>query len=68
MRAGNAPARSDSDVDLVVELERPIGLLALARLQRQIEEWMGAPVDLVPSDSIKPALREAILREAVRAG
>jgi uncharacterized protein len=59
-------ARADSDVDLVVELDRPIGLFRFARLQRFLEEILARKVDLVPSDSIRPQLREAILREAVR--
>ncbi len=59
-------ARPDSDVDLLVDLEHPMGLFALARLQRQLETWVGARVDLVPCDSLKPDSSEAILREAIR--
>ena len=59
-------ARPDSDVDLVVELERPIGLFRFVRLQRLLEQILARKVDLVPSDSIRPQLRANILREAVR--
>ncbi len=60
-------ARPESDVDLLIDLDRPMGLFGLARIQRQLEAWIGGRVDLVPRDSIKPAFRDAILREAVRA-
>ncbi|MEJ7749756.1 MAG: nucleotidyltransferase domain-containing protein [Candidatus Limnocylindrales bacterium] len=50
----------DSDVDLLVDVAPGVGLLGLARLQRDLQEILGARVDLVPSDGVKPAIRRAI--------
>jgi len=60
-------ARPDSDVDLLVEFDQPQGLFAMARLQRQLAEGLDAPVDLAEPEGLRRPLREAILREAVRA-
>lgn len=57
--------REDSDVDLLVEFSRPIGLFEFVRLQRQLGELIGHHVDLVTPAALKPQLRDRILREAV---
>jgi len=59
--------RDDSDVDLLVELERPAGYLKLAAVSRRLEEILGRPVDLVPRKALRPALQEQVLAEAIRA-
>jgi predicted nucleotidyltransferase len=56
-----------SDVDLLIEVERPFGLFKLAEVKSYLEEILGCPVDLVTPDSLHPALRDTILNEAVRA-
>jgi predicted nucleotidyltransferase len=55
----------DSDVDLLVEFSRPIGLFEFVRLQRQLGERLGHRVDLVTLAALKPQLRDRILHEAV---
>ena len=60
-------ASADSDVDLLVEFDRPIGLFHFFRVQRRLEELPGARVDLVMRDVVKPQLRERIFAEAIRA-
>lgn len=60
-------ARSDSDIDILVEFERPAGLFAFIRLQQYLENLLGRRVDLVTPDALKQRLREDILKEAVRA-
>ena len=57
--------RHDSDVDLLVEFNRPIGLFEFARLQRQLGDVVGHHVDLVTPAALKPQLRDRILHEAV---
>ena len=57
--------RDDSDVDLLVEFNRPIGLFEFVRLQRLLAQIVGHRVDLVTPAALKPALRDRILREAV---
>ncbi|TVQ28164.1 MAG: nucleotidyltransferase [Spirochaetaceae bacterium] len=55
-------AGPDSDIDVLVEFGRPVGLLALVRLERELSEAMGRDVDLLTSDAISPHLRDEILR------
>jgi len=54
-----------SDVDMLVEFEpdAEIGFLTLSRMARELSGLLGRPVDLVPRNSLKPLLREAVLRE-----
>ncbi len=59
-------ASLDSDVDLLVEFEKPVGLFTFIRLQRYLENILGRSVDLGTPDSLKPYLREPVLKEAVR--
>jgi uncharacterized protein len=60
-------ARPDSDVDLLVEFDRPVGLFHFFRVQRRLAEILGRPVDLVMRDAVKAQLRDRILGEAIRA-
>lgn len=60
-------AAAGSDVDLLVEFDRPIGLFHFFRVQRRLEQILGCRVDLVMRDAVKPQLRDRIFREAVRA-
>ena len=61
-------ARPGSDVDLLVEFDRPVGLFHFFRVQRRLAELLGCAVDLVMRDAIKSQLRTRILAEAVSAG
>lgn len=56
-------AGPDSDVDLIVDFGRPIGLLALVRLERELSDLLGRKVDLLTEKAISPHLRDRILRE-----
>lgn len=60
-------AVDSSDVDLLVEFNRPVGLFAFVRTRRYLAELLGCEVDLVTPDALKPAMRDNILKEAVRA-
>lgn len=60
-------AQIDSDIDLLVEFDRPVGLFTFVRLKRYLEEILESSVDLGTPDSLKPYLRESVFREAVRA-
>lgn len=57
--------RPDSDVDLLVDLAPDTGLFALGRLQADLERVLGAPVDVVPADGLKPGVRAEVESEAV---
>jgi predicted nucleotidyltransferase len=56
--------RKGSDVDLLVHLPARASLLDLVGLKLDLEDALGRKVDVVPDDSIKPALRDRILSEA----
>jgi predicted nucleotidyltransferase len=58
-------AREDSDVDLLVEFNRPTGLFEFVRLQRELGTHIGRPIELVTPAALKPQLRDRILSEAV---
>ncbi|MCW5881685.1 MAG: nucleotidyltransferase family protein [Anaerolineae bacterium] len=58
-------ARADSDVDLLVDFGRPVGLFHFVRLQRRLEEILGRRVDLVTRDALRPTMRAQVLTEAV---
>jgi uncharacterized protein len=60
-------ARKRSDIDLLVDFERPIGLFEFARLKIYLEELLGRKVDLVTPEALRKELRENILQEAIRA-
>lgn len=57
--------RPDSDVDLVVDLDKGTGLFALEALRRELSEILGVPVDVAPSDCLRPRVREEVEREAI---
>jgi uncharacterized protein with HEPN domain/predicted nucleotidyltransferase len=58
-------ARPDSDVDLLVEFDKPVGLFAFTKLQRRLEQFLGRAVDLGTLDSIRPELHESVSKETV---
>jgi len=53
----------DSDIDILVEIQKDISLLDFAGLKLEIEEALNRKVDLVEYNTIKPLLRERILNE-----
>ena len=62
-------ARTDSDIDVLVELDRdrPLGIYEYARLKIYINEILNGASDVVNRETIKPLLRDSILRDAVHA-
>ncbi len=62
-------AREDSDVDVLVDLDpaQPMGVFEYARLKLYVSELLGGRVDVVNRKSLKPLLKDAILRDAVHA-
>jgi predicted nucleotidyltransferase/DNA-binding XRE family transcriptional regulator len=55
----------DSDIDLLVDLDDNVGLLALVGLRRQLSEMLGVDVDVVPAAALKPTVAQAVLSEAI---
>ena len=59
-------AGSDSDIDLLVEFGRPVGLFDVFRLQHRLEDLLEVPrVDLVQRGAEHPSLRDSIHKEAI---
>ena len=57
--------RPDSDVDLLIDVSHPLGLLRLAKLQYTLEDALHTNVDVVKFSALKPALRENVFRDAI---
>jgi hypothetical protein len=55
--------KPDSDVDLLVVFQpgARIGLIAFARLQRELSELVGRKVDLVSKNGLKPLIRDEVI-------
>lgn len=54
-----------SDIDLLVDISPDIGLFALGRMRTEAESILGASVDIVPANSLKPDVAERVLAEAI---
>jgi len=55
----------ESDVDILVDLSPRSSLVTLGRLERELSEVLGAPVDVVPADDLRPAVRAEAEQEAI---
>ena len=60
-------ARSDSDVDFLVDFSIEASLFDLFRIQHYLEDVLGCAVDLGTEDALREHLREPVLKEAIRA-
>ncbi|MFA7071495.1 MAG: nucleotidyltransferase family protein [Methanoculleus sp.] len=56
-----------SDIDILVEFSRPVGFFAFLELEEYLSLHLGAPVDLVTPDALKPAIRERVAAEVAYA-
>ncbi|MCD6174245.1 MAG: nucleotidyltransferase family protein [Planctomycetes bacterium] len=55
----------NSDLDLLVDLERGRDLLDLIGFKQELEEYIGRKVDVVTEKGLSPHLRETILSQAI---
>ena len=58
-------ATPESDLDLVVSLKQPIGLIKFFELNNRLEDALGRKVDLATPKSLNPRLSERIEPELV---
>ncbi|MEJ1088005.1 nucleotidyltransferase domain-containing protein [Microbacterium sp. Mu-80] len=56
---------SDSDVDLLIDTTRVLGLGALSRLERELSAVIDAQVDVVPLRALPGYARDRVLAESV---
>lgn len=57
--------KESSDIDVLIDTPRPLGLMTLARLESALSDVFGARVDVVPASGLPDHVRERILAEAV---
>ena len=55
----------ESDLDILVEFERPIGLIKFVDLKLRLSETLGVEIDLVMKSALKPRIGERILQEVL---
>jgi hypothetical protein len=62
-------ANAGSDIDVLVELDesRPMGIFEYARLNLFINELLNGACDVVNRRTLKPLIRDNILRDAIHA-
>ena len=52
-----------SDIDILVELEKPIGFVRFFKLECALSQLLGAPVEIVTKKALKPNIGKRILQE-----
>ena len=58
-------AGTDSDIDILVELEPERSILDLGGLLYDLQQLLGVEVDIVTVNGLRSRIRERVLREAV---
>ena len=53
----------DSDIDILVEIERPMGFMKFIKLENYLSQILDAKVDLVTKKALKPYIGRRILQE-----
>lgn len=59
--------KENSDIDFLVNFNRPVGLFTLLRLKTYLEDLLGCSVDIGTPYSLRPHLKETVLKEVIRA-
>lgn len=57
--------KKGSDLDILVEFHRTIDLFKYVELENFLSKKIGVKVDLVMKDTLKPRIKDRILKEAV---
>ncbi len=58
-------ARPNSDVDTLIEIERPAGFFEVARVRFYLEELLDTKVDLATPGALRSPIRERIYEDLV---
>lgn len=56
-------AREDSDVDMLVKLGRPMGMISYSRFVDDLKSALGRDVDVLTENSLNPHLRPHITKD-----
>jgi len=54
---------TESDLDILIELEKPIGFVKFMRLERALSELLEIQVEMVTKKALKPHIGKPILQE-----
>jgi predicted nucleotidyltransferase len=54
-----------SDVDIMVDLDDRVGLVGLAGLERELSEILKRSVDVVPANSLEPAVGRRVAKDVI---
>jgi len=57
--------KETSDLDILVEFEKPLGLLEFVGLKNHLSDLLGVNVDLVMRKALKPSIGKRVLGEVV---
>lgn len=57
--------KRDSDLDLLVEFEEPVGLFVFMDLEDYIEDLVHTKIDLVSAKALKPRIGKKVFKEVV---
>ena len=57
--------RKGSDLDLLVEFGEPVSLFDFIGLRDFLEDTLGVKVDLVMRDTLKPGIKDRVMKEAL---
>lgn len=56
---------TESDIDLLVQFEKPIGIFKFISIEDYLTEELGAKVELVTEDAIKPIIKSKVLKDVI---
>jgi len=54
-----------SDLDILIEFEKPVGFVRFMRLESKLSELSGIKVELVTKNALKPHIGQNILQEVI---
>jgi predicted nucleotidyltransferase len=60
-------ASPDSDIDLMAAFDDALSLVDIVRIERMLEDLLGARIELVQEGTLKPRVHAQAKRELVRA-
>jgi hypothetical protein len=55
--------KEESDLDVLVELERPVGFVRFLKLEKALSQLLGVRVEMVTKKALKPHIGKRILQE-----
>ena len=55
----------NSDLDILIDFEQPLDLLAIVGLEQELTEKLGIKVDLITPRSLNPQLKEYVEKDLI---